>query len=47
MQLRDEVVAMKRARLQDALDRGYQVVSAGRVIQLETDDQIDDLFASL
>ena len=47
MQIRDEVVAVKRARLKDALDRGYEDVSAGRVIQLETEDQIDALFASL
>lgn len=47
MQLRDEVVAMKRARLKEALDRGYEDVAAGRVIQLETEDQIDALFACL
>lgn len=47
MQIRDEVVAVKRARLKDALDRGYEDVAAGRVIQLETEDQIDALFASL
>ena len=47
MQIRDEVVAVKRARLKDALDRGYEDVAAGRVIQIETEDQIDALFASL
>jgi len=47
MQVRDEVVAVKRARLKDALDRGYEDVAAGRVIQFETEDQIDALFASL
>jgi putative addiction module CopG family antidote len=47
MQVRDEVVAMKRARLKDAVDRGYEDATAGRVIQLDTDDQIDALFASL
>ena len=47
MQVRDEVVAMKRARLKDAVDRGYEDAAAGRVIQLDTDDQIDALFASL
>ena len=47
MQARDDVVALKRARLKDAIDRGYEDVAAGRVIQLETDDQIDVLFASL
>jgi putative addiction module CopG family antidote len=47
MQVRDDVVALKRARLKDAIDRGYEDAAAGRVIQLETDDQIDALFASL
>ena len=47
MQVRDDVVAMKRDRLQDALDCGYEDVAAGRVLQLETDDEIDALFASL
>jgi antitoxin ParD1/3/4 len=47
MQVRDEVAAMKQARLRDALDRGYEDVKAGRVIELETEDQIDALFASL
>jgi antitoxin ParD1/3/4 len=47
MQVRDVVAAMKRDRLRDALDRGYKDVAAGRVIQLETEDEIDALFASL
>lgn len=47
MQVRDEIVAMKRDRLKDALDRGYRDVAAGRVIELQTEDQIDALFASL
>ena len=47
MQVRDEIVAMKRDRLKDALDRGYEDVTAGRVMQLETEDEIDALFASL
>jgi putative addiction module CopG family antidote len=47
MQIRDEVVAVRRARLKDVLDRGYEDVAAGRVIRLETEDQIDALFASL
>jgi ribosome modulation factor len=38
---------MKRDRLKDALDRGYEDVAAGRVIELETEDQIDALFVSL
>ena len=47
MQLRDEVVAMKRDRLEDALDRGYEDVAAGRGLQFETENQIDALFAGL
>jgi putative addiction module CopG family antidote len=47
MQVRDEIVALKRDRLKDALDLGYRDVAEGRVIELETDDQIDALFASL
>lgn len=42
-----EVVANKRARLTAARERGYQDVAAGRVIQLDGDDQIDALFANL
>jgi len=30
MQVRDEIVAMKRDRLKDALDRGYEDVAGGR-----------------
>jgi hypothetical protein len=30
----------------DALYRGYDDVAAGRVLQLETEDQIDALFAA-
>ncbi len=47
MQVRDEVVAVKRARLKDAIDRGYEDAAAGRVIELADEDQIDALFASL
>ena len=47
MQVRDEVVAMKRNRLRDALDRGCKDVAAGRVIQLDSDDAIDSLFTGL
>lgn len=47
MQFRDEVVSMKRDRLKDALDRGYEDVAAGRVIQLASEDEIDVLFANL
>lgn len=41
-----EVVA-DALRLKDALDRGYEDVVAGRVIELQTEDEIDCLFASL
>jgi putative addiction module CopG family antidote len=47
MQVRDEVAAVKRERLRDALDRGYEDVASGRVIEIETEDQIDALFANL
>ena len=47
MQARDEVVAIRRERLKDALDRGYADVAAGRVLQFETEDQIDALFDGL
>ena len=47
MKVRDEIAALKHDRLRDALDRGYEDIAAGRVIQLETDDEIDALFASL
>lgn len=47
MQVRDVVTTLKRVRLKDALDRGYEDVNAGRVFELETEDQIDALFASL
>jgi antitoxin ParD1/3/4 len=47
MQVRDQVATMKRERLKDALDRGYEDVAAGRVIELETEDEIDALFARL
>jgi antitoxin ParD1/3/4 len=47
MQVRDEVAAVKRERLKDALDRGYEDIAAGRLIELQTEDEIDALFASL
>jgi hypothetical protein len=46
-QVRGDVLAMKCARVKDAIARGYKDVAAGRVIQLETDDQIDAVFANL
>ena len=47
MQARDEVAQIKRTRLQDMIDRGYEDVATGKVIRLESDDQIDDFFADL
>ena len=46
-QVRDEVVAMKRERLRDALDRGYEDVAARRMTEFGTEDEIDALFANL
>jgi putative addiction module CopG family antidote len=47
MQARDEATKIRRARLQDAMERGYEDVAAGKTIRLETDDQIDAFFADL
>jgi len=47
MQARDAAVEIKRARLKDAIDRGYDDVAAGRVFGLDNDDQIDAFFADL
>lgn len=47
MQARDEVAEIKRARLKDAIERGYEDVAAGKLIRLEGDDQIDAFFADL
>lgn len=47
MQARDEVAQLKRTRLQDAIDRGYEDVAAGRVLALENEDQIDAFFREL
>jgi antitoxin ParD1/3/4 len=47
MQVRDEVAVTKRERLRDALKRGYEDIAAGRVIEIETEDEIDALFATL
>jgi hypothetical protein len=38
---------IKRARLKDAIERGYQDVATGKVIRIENNDQIDALFADL
>ena len=47
MQARDEVADIKRARLKDAIERGYEDATAGKVLRLEKNDQIDALFADL
>ena len=47
MQARDAALEIKRARLQDALDRGLEDAAAGRVTILDSDDQIDALLADL
>jgi putative addiction module CopG family antidote len=47
LQARDELGAIKRARLKDAIERGYEDAAAGRVTRLENNDQIDALFADL
>jgi hypothetical protein len=41
------VVDGTRARLQDAIERGYQDAAAGKVTTLEGDDQIDGFFDRL
>jgi putative addiction module CopG family antidote len=46
MQARDEVAEIKRARLRDAIERGFEDAAAGKVIRLEN-DEIDALFADL
>ena len=47
MQAHDEVAEIKRARLKDAIDRGYEDAATGKVIRLDSDDQIDAFFADL
>jgi len=47
MQVRDEVAAVKRDRLKDALNRGCEDIAAGRVIELDTEGEIDALYAGL
>ena len=47
MQARDDVAQIKRARLQDAIERGYDDVGAGRLVRLDSHDQIDAFFADL
>src|SRR4029453_14458538 len=45
MQARDEVTEIKRSRLRDAIERGYEDAAVGKVIRLENNDEIDALFA--
>ncbi len=47
MQARDEAAQMKRARLLEAIERGYEDIAAGKVMVIESDDQIDAFFADL
>lgn len=47
MQARDELAEIEKARLNDAIDRGYEDATAGKVIRLESDDQIDAFFTDL
>jgi antitoxin ParD1/3/4 len=47
MQARDAAVEIKRARLKDAIDRGYDDVADGKIVTLDTDDDIDAFFGDL
>jgi putative addiction module CopG family antidote len=47
MQARDGVSEIKQARLMDAIERGYEDAAADKVIRLESNDEIDALFADL
>jgi putative addiction module CopG family antidote len=47
MEARDKAAQIRRARLQDMIARGCEDVDAGKVIRLESDDQIDAFFADL
>ena len=47
MQARDDATEIKRARLRDAIERGYEDSASGRVIRLENNDEIDALFTDL
>lgn len=43
----EEVAAVKREQLREAIARGYEDVAAGRVIELDGESEIDALFLSL
>jgi putative addiction module CopG family antidote len=47
MQARDELAELRRSRLNDALDRGYEDVAAGRLLDLDGNEQIDRFFDDL
>jgi antitoxin ParD1/3/4 len=47
MQARDEIVHLRQTRLKDAIDRGYDDVAAGRLLDLDGDEPIDRLFNEL
>ncbi len=47
MQARDEIAHLKRVRLKNAIDRGYEDVAAGRIISLDGDNQLDAFFGEL
>lgn len=42
-----ELAVVKREQLRDAIARGYEDVAAGRVIELDSESEIDALFHSL
>jgi putative addiction module CopG family antidote len=44
MQARDAAAEIMRARLKEAIERGYQDVAAAQEIRLESDDEIDAFF---
>ena len=43
----DPGFAVRRARLHDAIERGYDDLAAGRVFTLDDHDQIDAFFVDL
>ena len=47
MEARDEATRIKRARLNDAIARGYDDAAAGRLIVLESEHDIDEFFDEL
>ena len=47
MQARDEAARIGGARLKDAIERGYEDVVRGRIVRLNSDDDIDAFFADL